>query len=169
MRPHVVALARRGIDAFAIGLPRGRAEAAIPAFRAAVLESGTTVADTIIGGQSYGGRVASLLAADEQPTGLVLFSYPLHRPGQPEWEPRTEHWPRVKCPVLLLSGEADPFARIELLRLAVTRLTRAELVSYPRVGHGLGPVLDDAMDRVAEFVSSLAADGRAVATGPPPR
>ena len=44
--------------------------------------------------------------------------------------PRTSHWPTIRVPVLLLSGESDPFARIDLLRLAVTeRLPEAELVT----------------------------------------
>jgi len=58
--------------------------------------------------------------------------------------------------VLFLSGESDPFARIDLLRLAIQeRLPNAELVSWPKLGHGLGPVLDEALDRVASFVRSL--------------
>jgi len=57
--------------------------------------------------------------------------------------------------VLLLSGEADPFAKIELLREAVTRLAHSELVTYPGVRHGIGPVLDDALDRIAAWVSRL--------------
>jgi predicted alpha/beta-hydrolase family hydrolase len=109
-----------------------------------------------VGGQSYGGRVASLAAAepDAAYAGLVLLSYPLHRPGRPT-ELRTEHWPAVRCPVLLLSGEADPFARIDLLRGAVKGLKRAELVTYPRLGHTLKPVLDDAIDRIAAFLRQL--------------
>jgi hypothetical protein len=54
--------------------------------------------------------------------------------------------------VLLLSGEADPFARIELLRAAVPLLREAELVTYPRLGHTLKPVLEDALDRAASFL-----------------
>ena len=63
------------------------------------------------------------------------------------------HWPRITCPVLLLSGESDPFAEIGLLRRAVKRLPDASLVTYPGVGHGLGGVLEDALDRVASFVT----------------
>jgi uncharacterized protein len=82
---------------------------------------------------------------------LVLLSYPLHRPGHPE-ELRVEHWPRIRCPVLFLSGESDPFARIDLLKTAVRRLPEAELVTYAGVGHGLVSVADQAMDRVATFL-----------------
>jgi hypothetical protein len=37
----------------------------------------------------------------------------------------------------------------------VKLLPDAELFTYPRVGHGLAPVLDDALDRVAAFVKGL--------------
>lgn len=111
--------------------------------------------DTAIGGHSFGGRVASLLAAEHAYGALVLISYPLHAPGRPDsWDERTVHWPRIACPVLLLSGDRDPFARIELLRDAVRRLPSAELVIFPRVGHGIGPVFDDALDRVAAFAKA---------------
>jgi len=61
--------------------------------------------------------------------------------------------------VLLLSGTSDPFATPALLERAVAeRLPSAELVTYPRLGHGLTPVLEDVLDRVAAFV--LAATAR---------
>jgi uncharacterized protein len=152
MRPHVAGLAQRGIEATAVQLPGKRAEAAVGAYREAAPPSSTTV----IGGHSFGGRVASLLAAEDDYGGLVLLSYPLHAPGQPErWDERTAHWPKITCPVLLLSGDHDPFARIKLLRDAVRRFPHAELVVYPGVRHGIGPVLDDALDRVAAFVKGL--------------
>lgn len=164
MRPHVERLRARGIEAMAIDLPRGRAEHAVAAYLAA---SGSGP-DVVIGGHSYGGRVASLLAASgERFGGLVLFSYPLHRPGGPEWESRTAHWPAIACPALLLSGESDPFARVDLLRLAVSsRLPGAELVLYPKLGHGLLPVLDNALDRTAAFVCALAAGTPPEQAGP---
>lgn len=153
MRPHVEGLRRRGIEARAVGLPVGRAEKAVGRYAGQVDD----IATQVIGGHSYGGRVASLLAAESAPAGLVLLSYPLHRPGHPEWETRIPHWPSITCPVLLLSGESDPFAQINLLRKAVERLENGELVTYPRIGHGLAPVLDDALDQVARFVTSLSA------------
>ena len=80
---------------------------------------------SIVGGHSYGGRVASMVAAEGGVAGVVLFSYPLHRPGHPE-ELRISHWGSIECPVLLLSGEADPFARIELLQASIGRIASAE-------------------------------------------
>lgn len=151
MRPHVDGLRARGLEARAVGLPVGRAERAVEVYRGQV----EGIASAVIGGHSYGGRVASLLAAEEAPRALVLLSYPLHRPGHPEWEARSAHWSRINCPVLLLSGESDPFARIDLLHDAVDALTDGQLVTYPRVGHGLTPVLDDALDRIAEFIRAV--------------
>ena len=157
MTPFVDGLRARGIESTAIDLPKRRAEEAIPAFRAVV----PSRPDVVVGGHSYGGRVASLAAAepDAAYAALVLFSYPLHPPGRPERTPaRIAHWPAIRCPVLLLSGESDPFARIELLRAAVPMLPSAELVTYPRLGHGLRPVIDDALDRVAAFLGGLDRD-----------
>jgi hypothetical protein len=155
MAPFVDGLRARGIAATAIDLPKRKAEDAVPAFHK-VVPSGP---DVVVGGHSYGGRVASLAAAepDAAYAALVLFSFPLHPPGSPDrTDARTSHFPAIRCPVLLLSGESDPFARIELLRAAVPRFGgHAELVTYPKLGHGLTPVLDDALDRVAAFLSTV--------------
>ncbi len=105
--------------------------------------------------------MASLAAAEPGSpyAALVLFSFPLHPPGSPDrTAARTAHFPDIGCPALFLSGESDPFARIELLRDAVGRLGGpVELHTYPKVGHGLLPVLDDALDRVTAFLSAIRA------------
>ncbi|HSW42371.1 MAG TPA: alpha/beta family hydrolase [Patescibacteria group bacterium] len=155
MAPHVDGLRARGIEARAIDLPRGRAERAVPVF-ARLLSTEQWVA---VGGHSFGGRVASLAAADacaaaRPPLALVLLSYPLHPPGRPDdWDARTAHWPRLACPVIVCSGASDPFATPGLLERALAeRLPAAELVTYPGLGHTLAPVLEDVLDRVAAFV-----------------
>src|SRR2546421_639663 len=66
------------------------------------------------GGQSLGGRVASMAAVEADFGGLVLFSYPLPRPGSPD-QLRIEPLPSIRSPVLFLSGDRAPFARLELL------------------------------------------------------
>ena len=73
----------------------------------------------VVGGASYGGRIASLTVADAGGAalgvvGLLLVSYPLHPPGRPD-RLRVEHFDRIDVPVLLLSGDADPFLTEELL------------------------------------------------------
>lgn len=155
MKPFVDGLRARGIDATAIDLPKRKAEEAIPAFHKVV--PGTP--GTVVGGHSYGGRVASLAAAEPGSpyAALVLFSFPLHPPGSPDrTAARTAHFESIRCPTLFLSGESDPFAGIDLLREAVTRLGGpTDVHTYPRLGHGLLPVLDDALDRVASFLSAI--------------
>jgi uncharacterized protein len=164
MRPWVEALKSHGLASRAIDLPRGAAERALPVFDQAIAAGGGAV---VAGGHSFGGRVASLAVAkrlesgDAGVRGLLLLSYPLHRPGKPElWADRTAHWQHLRLPVLLLSGEADPFAKLEVLREAVELLPDVQLVTYPRVGHGLGPVLTDAADRAARFIRALTAGDR---------
>ena len=160
MLPFVSGLQARGLDATAIDLPRRRAEEALPAFHLAV----PAAPSVVVGGHSYGGRVASLAAAEHAApyAALVLFSYPLHPPGKLErTEARIAHWPTIRCPVLLLSGESDPFAQLDLLRSVVATLGNAELVTYPRLGHTLKPVLDDVLDRVAAFLRDRVAATRA--------
>jgi len=155
MRPWVDALAPRGVESLALDLPRGRAERAVGVFEAALdADPGAAV-----GGHSFGGRVASLFAAERAVAALVLLSYPLHRPGRQQ-ELRTEHWSRIGCPVLLLSGERDPFARLDLLRREVERLADAELVTYPRTGHGLITHVDDASERIARFLERVSSPRR---------
>jgi predicted alpha/beta-hydrolase family hydrolase len=153
--PYLRGLRARDLTADAVMLPKGSAERALPAWRSALSDT----PGAIIGGQSFGGRVASMLAAEDPGAvaGLVLICYPLHAPGRAErWRERTDHWPRIACPVLLLSGDRDPFARIGLLQEAVAKLPRAELHVYPGLGHGLRAVADDVLERIATFAWSLA-------------
>lgn len=98
----------------------------------------------MLGGQSYGGRQATILAADEpgdEPggpvAGLLLFSYPLHPPGKPE-QLRTEHFPRLRVPCLFVQGTADPFGSPDELRAAIAAIPApTELIPVERAGHDL--------------------------------
>ncbi len=148
MAPWVKELATHGIEARALDLPKSNNERAMNVFRDALVHA----PGAAVGGHSYGGRMASMVAADQPVRALVLFSYPLHRPGHPD-ELRTAHWPRIECPILLLSGDRDPFAKVDLLRREVGTLRDAELVIYPGLGHGLLPVRADAAARVAAFLA----------------
>ncbi|HTV89795.1 MAG TPA: alpha/beta family hydrolase [Stellaceae bacterium] len=93
----------------------------------------------LLGGQSYGGRQATLLVADEPGLvdGLLLFSYPLHPPGRPE-RPRTEHFPRLSAPCVFVHGTADPFATSAELRAAITAIPAATtVIEIVGAGHDL--------------------------------
>ena len=92
-----------------------------------------------LGGQSYGGRQATILASDEPGVteALLLFSYPLHPPGKPE-RLRTEHFPRLKAPALFVSGTADPFGTPDELRAAVALISApTRIVTVDKAGHDL--------------------------------
>jgi predicted alpha/beta-hydrolase family hydrolase len=87
----------------------------------------------------------------------VCLAYPLHRPGHPGTAPeRAGHWERITVPSLLLSGDRDPFARIELLEAAAATLADGVLVTWPRVGHSLADVRVEVLDRLAVFLRCLA-------------
>jgi predicted alpha/beta-hydrolase family hydrolase len=92
-----------------------------------------------VGGQSYGGRQASMLAAEEPAiaSGLLLLSYPLHPPGK-SGQPRTQHFPAIQIPALFVSGTADPFGSIDELEEAMKLLPApARLLQIPKAGHAL--------------------------------
>ena len=61
-------------------------------------------------GKSYGGRMASMAAAEGaiDPAALVYLGYPLHPPGDPS-KPRVAHLPEVAPPQLFVEGTNDPF------------------------------------------------------------
>ena len=147
MKPYVVGFKRRGIDAMAVDLPRGGAEKAVPVF----IKTSGRGHEVVGGGQSFGGRVASMAAVDADFGGLVLFSYPLHRPGFPD-QLRIDHWPQIRCPTLFLSGDRDPFAKIDLLEEKIKLIRHARLEVFKGQGHGLLAVLDQALDVATDFI-----------------
>jgi predicted alpha/beta-hydrolase family hydrolase len=92
-----------------------------------------------LGGQSYGGRQATLLAAEEPDLvdGLLLLSYPLHPPGKPE-RLRREHFSRLAVPAVFVHGTADPFGSIDEMRAAVALIPApTQLIVVDGAGHDL--------------------------------
>jgi predicted alpha/beta-hydrolase family hydrolase len=94
-----------------------------------------------IGGHSYGGRQATMLAS-EQPqlvAGLLLLSYPLHPPRKPA-ELRTGHFPKLTSPALFVHGARDPFGSHEEMKLALALVpARTMLLEIEGAGHELLP------------------------------
>jgi hypothetical protein len=92
-----------------------------------------------IGGQSYGGRQASMLIAEEKlADGLLLLSYPLHAPSRPE-QPRTQHLPQLHVPTLFVHGTRDPFGSIDEIGAARKLISaKNELLIVEGAGHDLG-------------------------------
>jgi len=64
----------------------------------------------VAAGKSYGGRMASMAAAEGliAPAALVYLGYPLHPPGSPE-KVRAAHLPAIGTPQLFVEGTNDPF------------------------------------------------------------
>ncbi len=108
--------------------------------KAAIAALGGVVSGAIsLGGQSYGGRQATMLAADEPElcASLLLFSYPLHPPGKAE-RLRIEHFPRLLVPALFVHGTADPFGTVAELRQAARAIpARAQVMPIDGAGHDL--------------------------------
>ncbi|MFV0319021.1 MAG: alpha/beta family hydrolase [Microbacterium sp.] len=107
---------------------------------AAVMAQATSLvheAPVFAAGKSYGGRMASMAAAEGliAPEGLVYLGYPLHPPGRPD-RLRVEHLPAIAQPQLFLAGTNDPFVQPpEQLVAAVTSCRSAELVWIDGGGH----------------------------------
>jgi hypothetical protein len=120
--------------------PRGSAERDQQGLAAAIASARRQTSGRIfLGGHSYGGRQASMLAADQP--GLVdellLLSYPLHPPQKPA-ELRTGHFPRLQTPALFVSGNCDGFGSIDELGTALKLIpARTELLSIAGAGHEL--------------------------------
>ena len=120
--------------------PRGSAERDQRGLEAAIASLRHHVSGRIfLGGHSYGGRQASILAAAAP--GLVerllLLSYPLHPPQRRE-ELRTAHFPNLRTPAMFVHGVRDGFGSIEEMTAALTLIpARTELLPVASAGHEL--------------------------------
>lgn len=120
-----------------------RAETSVPAVGAVLAAARALLGRDdgrpwVLGGRSYGSRVASLAIAQGLPAaGLLCSGYPLHPPGRPD-QLRVAHWPEVGVPVLFIQGDADPMADPALLRQHRRKLPRrSTLVVVPGGDHAL--------------------------------
>jgi uncharacterized protein len=129
----------------------------------AVLEELGGASHLVIGGKSMGGRIASLIADEVEPRGLVCLGYPFHPPGQLE-KTRTAHLEHLRTPTLIVQGTRDPFGTPE--EVAGYRLSPAIRIVWledgdhsfkPRASSGRTEKqnVTEAVEAVAEFVASL--------------
>jgi len=90
--------------------PVPRADRVLDEYRAAWEGAGRPA---LIGGKSYGGRVASMVADSlgDGVRGLVCLGYPFHPPGRPG-QPRTAHLEHLATPALICQGERDPMGTV---------------------------------------------------------
>ncbi len=98
----------------------------------------------VVGGRSMGGRVCSMLVADEgeplSALGLILLGYPLHPAGKPERR-RVEHLDRIAVPTIFVSGTRDALAGRRALTNAARRV-RAPVAFHwlETADHGYRPL-----------------------------
>jgi uncharacterized protein len=120
--------------------PRGAAERDQEGLRAAVEAMQRMQPRRIfLGGHSYGGRQASILAANapQIADALLLLSYPLHPPKQPA-QLRTAHFLSLQVPALFISGVRDGFGTVAELESALRLIpARTDLLPVESAGHEL--------------------------------
>jgi uncharacterized protein len=107
--------------------------------RAASLLRGKNHSHVFIGGHSYGGRQATMLAAQDPRVadGLLLLSYPLHPPRKPQ-ELRTSHFPNLTTPAFFVHGTRDPFASPTEMHSAVALIPGPHaIMEVDGAGHDL--------------------------------
>lgn len=108
-----------------------------------------------LGGHSYGGRQATMLASEERDlaAGLLLLSYPLHLPNKPE-QLRTAHFPKLKTPALFVHGTRDPFGTLAEMKSALKLIpARHQLLEVEGAGHDLA--LKKGADQVPRVINEF--------------
>lgn len=70
-------------------------------------------APLIVGGRSFGGRVAARTAIEAGADAVLCLAYPLHPPGRPQASRLGELDAAGDLPTLVISGDRDPFGRPE--------------------------------------------------------
>jgi uncharacterized protein len=123
----------------------------------------------VLGGHSYGGRQASMLAAEAPGSAdaLLLLSYPLHPPERPR-ELRTAHFPALTTPAVFVHGTRDPFGSVAEVEaamrgirapsaLVVAEGARHDLAAGRRGGAGLAPLAADALAALRRVLAAESA------------
>lgn len=177
------ALANAGIPSLRFDYPYRAAGKRVPD-RSPVLDAATRAAAAelarctglpperlVLGGRSMGGRYCSLVVADESDPvpalGLLLLGYPLQAMGRPE-KRRDDHFKRLHCPVLFVSGTRDSLAPRQVLTrsarkvkgpVALHWLETADHGFRPlkRSGHTIETVLSDVAETCVTWVGALTA------------
>jgi predicted alpha/beta-hydrolase family hydrolase len=123
----------------------------------------------VLGGHSYGGRQASMLAAEAPglADALLLLSYPLHPPRRPR-DARTAHFGALRTPAVFVHGTRDGFGTIEEIEtarrlipaptvLVVAEGARHDLAAGARGAGRLGAVTADALAALRAVLGERAA------------
>ena len=120
-----------------------------------------------IGGKSMGGRVATMLLAEDMADtalvkGVAVLGYPFHPPGKPD-KLRVEHLADMACDCLIVQGERDVMGnQIEVSGYDLPAGVKVEFLPdgdhslKPRKASGLTHQqhIDAACDKVAAFIET---------------
>ncbi|HJR90839.1 MAG TPA: alpha/beta family hydrolase [Acidimicrobiia bacterium] len=122
--------------------------------RAAAARLREVVGDNLVlAGRSMGGRMATMLAADDEPCrAVVVYGYPLHPAGKPE-QLRVEHLPAVDVPMLLITGTRDALALPALVERHLAPLPTVTLQLVADADHSFrrkGTRPEEMLDYLAE-------------------
>ena len=122
--------------------PPPRADKSLAPFTAVIDWARTTLKpkQLIIGGKSMGGRIASMLAAEDGTSsldGLICLGYPFHAPGRTD-RVRIAHFPDISCPSLIVQGARDPFGGEDLIN-ALGLSVPFDIALIPDGDHDLKP------------------------------
>lgn len=117
----------------------------------------------VVAGKSMGGRVASMLLAENRARAAIALGYPFHPPGKPD-NVRRDHWPQIVRPWLIVQGTRDPFGKPgEVNEYDLPASARVQWLEdgdhdfKPRKASGLtqGQHWQQAADWVCEFIVGL--------------
>ena len=176
------ALAEAGIPSLRFDYPYRSAGKRAPD-RAPVLDAATRAAAAelarrtglpperlVLGGRSMGGRYCSLVVgAPDDPVpalGLLLLGYPLHAMGKPD-QRRDDHFKRLHCPVLFVSGTRDSLAPRPVLTRSARKVKGPVTLHWletadhgfrplKRSGQSVETVLSDVAETCVTWVGALA-------------
>lgn len=144
-------------------LPPDRPEILVSAWQKVLTAFGNN--SLVIGGKSMGGRIASMLLAQNPgiAKALVCLGYPFHPPGKSE-NLRVAHLESIENPVLVCQGERDPLGNRE----EIEAMTFPETFEFfwlpdgdhsfkPRVKSGLTEKqnLEKAVEKITAFLGAL--------------
>ena len=157
LRAVAARLQERGIVAARISFSRSRPTGDY----ASELEDVRRARDALLGngcdrvalvGRSFGGRMCTLLAAEETPAALVLLGHPISPPNRPR--PRDEAaLGAVRCPTLIVQGSRDTLGPLEVLRRIAASNGCIEVYVLDGVGHQFGGRHAEAVEVATEWLA----------------
>ncbi len=121
----------------------------------------------VVAGKSMGGRMASMLASEEDTSahikGVLALGYPFHPQGKPE-KLRIDHLPSIRVPMAIVQGTRDPLGNKE----EVSALSLPNALQYfwledgnhdfkPRIKSGFTHQqhIESAIDYSATFIKNV--------------